>query len=156
MGSDVCIEPLASHPEVLPVLQAWFEAEWPSYYGANGRGNARRDLDRYSKHAGLPFGLVAFHEGSVCGVAALKPDSICTHTHLSPWAAAGFVRPDLRGRGIGGQLVRALERQAKAMGFGQIYCGTSAAESLLQRSGWHLLERVTHEGEILGIYAKAL
>ena len=89
-------------------------------------------------------------------MAALKPDSICTHTHLSPWAAAGFVRPDLRGRGIGGQLVRALERQAKAMGFGQIYCGTSAAESLLQRSGWHLLERVTHEGEILGIYAKAL
>ena len=150
------IEPLASHPEVLPVLQAWFAWEWPAYYGAAGRGNARRDLHAYANPAGLPFSVVAFREGAVCGVAALKADSIATHAHLSPWAAAGVVRRDLRGRGIGEQLLLALQRQAAAMGFSKIYCGTSTAEGLLQRTGWRLLERVNHEGELLGIYVKAL
>ena len=150
------VEPLASHPEVLPQLQAWFEAEWPSYYGADGPGDARRDLQAYSNPDGLPFGVVAFEQGSVCGVGALKVDSIASHAHLSPWAAAGLVRPGLRGRGIGQQLLLALEAQARVMGFNRIYCGTSTTERLLQRCGWQLLERIVHEGEGFGIYERAL
>lgn len=156
MTTGLRIEPLALHPEVLPVLRAWFESEWPSYYGAAGRGSAQRDLEAYASGAGLPFGVVAFRDNSVCGVAALKADSILSHAHLSPWAAAGVVRRDLRGRGVGHQLVLALEREARAMGFSRIYCGTSTAERLLQRAGWRLLERVVQDGEDLGLYEKAL
>jgi GNAT superfamily N-acetyltransferase len=154
--TGLSIEPLASHPEVLSELQALFEAEWPSYYGVGGPGNAQRDLRAYSNSAGLPFGVVAFIDGSVSGAAVLKADSIASHAHLSPWAAGGLVRRDLRGQGIGHQLVLALEKRAKTMGFDRIYCGTSTAERLLQRSGWQLLERIVHEGEPLGIYEKAL
>jgi GNAT superfamily N-acetyltransferase len=154
--TNLHVEPLASHPEVLPELQAWFEAEWPSYYGANGPGNAQRDLQAYSNSDGLPFGVVALMGGSVCGVAALKVDFIASHNHLSPWAAAGLVRPNLRRRGIGQHLLLALEKQAKALGFNRIYCGTGTAEGLLQRCGWHLLEYIMHEGESLGIYEKAV
>lgn len=150
------IAPLASHPEVLPELQAWFEAEWPSYYGPGGPGNAPQDLRAYANSDGLPFGVVAFLDGCLCGVAALKADSIASRAHLSPWAAAGLVRHDLRGHGIGQQLVAALEQRAKAMGFNRIYCGTSTSGNLLQRSGWQLLERLIHDGENLGIYEKAL
>jgi GNAT superfamily N-acetyltransferase len=150
------IEPLTSHPEALSELQAWFEAEWPSYYGAGGPGDAKRDLRAYSNTVGLPFGLVALFDGSVCGVAVLKADSIASHAHLSPWIAGGLVRPDLRRRGIGQQLVLALEKRAKAMGFDRIYCGTDTAEGLLRRSGWQLSERIVNEGEALGIYEKAL
>lgn len=156
MTGHLHIEPLALHPEVLPALQAWFEAEWPAYYGPGGRADARRDLEAYASLAGLPFGVVAFLDASVCGVAALKEGSIATRAHLSPWAAAGLVRRDLRGQGIGAQLVRALERQAKAMGFSRIYCGTATAENLLRRAGWQLLEHVGHDGEVLGIYEKTL
>ena len=156
MTGHLHVEPLALHPEVLPTLQAWFEAEWPAYYGAGGRASARRDLEAYARLSGLPFGVVAFHDTAVCGVAALKEESIASHAHLSPWAAAGLVCRDLRGQGIGTQLVRALERQAKAMGFSRIYCGTATAENLLQRAGWRLLEHVDHEGEVLGIYEKTL
>ena len=156
MTTDLRIEPLALHREVLPVLQEWFESEWPTYYGAGGRGDAQQDLEAYANQAGLPFGVVAFRDDSVCGVAVLKAASISTHTHLSPWAAGGLVRRDLRGQGIGEQLVLALECEAKVMGFSRIYCGTNTAESLLQRAGWRLLERVDHDGEVLGIYEKAL
>lgn len=150
------IEPLALHPKLIPELEALFELEWPDYYGAAGRGNAREDLQAYANLSGLPFGVVALRDGSVCGVAALKADSIAARTDLSPWAAAGLVRRDLRGQGIGEQLVAALERQAKAMGFRRIYCGTNTAESLLRRTGWRLLERIDHDGEVLAIYDKAL
>lgn len=156
MTTGLRIDPLALHPEVLPVLQRWFELEWPSYYEAGGPGSAQQDLQAYANLDGLPYGVVAFRDGSLCGVAALKAESIASHAHLSPWAAAGVVRRDLRRQGIGQQLVLALERRAETMGFDRIYCGTSTAERLLQRIGWRLLERVEHDGELLSIYEKAL
>ncbi len=156
MASPVTIEPLAAHPEVLPVLEQWFEAEWPSYYGAGGPGSAGQDLRSYANGNGLPVGVVAFRNGETCGVAALKADSIESRRDLSPWAAAGFVKPSERRQGIGSQLLAALEMEARALGFPYIYCGTSTAESLLKRRGWQLLERIVHEGKDLGIYRKAL
>jgi GNAT superfamily N-acetyltransferase len=152
----VTIEPLASHPEVLPVLEQWFETEWPSYYGAGGLGSARLDLQTYSNRSGLPVAVVVFCDGAVCGVMALKASSIASHSHLSPWAAAGLVKASARGHGLGAQLLAAIEREARALGFPYLYSGTSTAETLLRRGGWQLMERINHEGQDLGIYCKAL
>ena len=150
------IEPLAAHPEVLPVLRQWFEMEWPSYYGAGGPGDAERDLDAFAQRGSLPVGVVAFLDGSVCGVAALKSESIPSHRHLSPWASAGLVQPLHRSKGIGLQLLSALEQEARNLGFNCIYCATGTAESLLQRCGWQLIEHIDHDGQNLGLYRKAL
>lgn len=43
---------------------------------------------------------------------------------LYPWMAAMVVVPERRGQGIGSMLVRALMREAKAMGFEQLWFGT--------------------------------
>ena len=154
--SSLSIEPLAAHLEVLPVLRQWFESEWPSHYGAGGPGDAERDLQAFAQCGKLPVGVVAFLDGNVCGVAALKSESIPSHRHLSPWAAAGLVQPVHRGRGIGVLLLAALEQEARDLGFDSIHCATATAESLLQRCGWQLIERVGHDGQDLGIYGKAL
>ncbi len=156
MNHAVSIELLAAHPELIPVLRDWFEAEWPAYYGVNGRGDALRDLQEYAIEGSLPVGVVAMQEGRVCGVGALKATSIPSHAHLSPWAAAGLVHPALRRQGIGALLLAGIEEQARRLGFSRIYCGTSTSETLLQRCGWELLERIDHEGQALGIYSKAL
>lgn len=156
MGTTVTVEPLAAHPEALPLLEEWFKAEWPSYYGCDGPGDARRDLRSFANVESLPVGVVALQDGKVRGVAALKAESIPSHRHLCPWAAAGLVESTLRGHGIGTKLLEALEAQARSLGFSHIYCGTNTAESLLQRCGWQLMERIIHEGQDLGIYGKAL
>lgn len=156
MRKRISIEPLALRPEAIPVLREWFEAEWPEYYGRGGKGSALRDLQGYANRGSLPLGIVALESGTVCGVAALRADSIASHAHLSPWAAAGLVDPSMRGRGIGQLLLGALEQQACELGFHRIYCATGTAQSLLQRRGWRLLENASHEGERLGVYAKAL
>lgn len=156
MLTDLRVELLALHPDQLPLLREWFEAEWPSYYGAGGRGDACIDLHAFSNQGSLPVGVIAFLGDKVCGVAALKAESIASHRHLSPWAAAGLVPAALRGQAIGIQLLGALEQQARMLGFSRIYCGTSTAETLLQRCGWQLMESIVHDGKALGIYSKAL
>jgi GNAT superfamily N-acetyltransferase len=140
MGTHLRISHLADHPDAVPVLKQWFEIAWADYYSREK----------------LPVGLVAFYAGQLCGIAALKPDSISTHTHLSPWAAAGFVVPGFRRRGIGAKLVSALEDVARALGYSTIYCGTSTAIDLLKRQEWQFMERVRYHGEDVSIYQKAL
>jgi GNAT superfamily N-acetyltransferase len=156
MAGAISFEPLAEHRELLPTLKQWFEAEWPTYYGAGGPGDAQRDLSAFANRHSLPVGILALRNQRVCGIAALKAESIATHKHLSPWAAAGFVVPGERGHGIGTGLVAALGREARTLGFRHIYCATGTAESLLRRCGWQFLERIVHDNEPLSIYRKAL
>lgn len=152
----VTVTPLADHPEVLPTLQAWFEAEWPGHYGVDGPGDAAADLSAFARRGELPVGVVAFCEGTLCGVAALKAVSISSHAQLTPWAAAGLVRPDLRGQGIGLQLLSALEDEARALGYASIHCASGTAARLFERAGWRRIDRIEHDGAPLAIYRKAL
>jgi GNAT superfamily N-acetyltransferase len=154
--NEIHIEHLAKHPECVALLRVWFEREWPSYYGAGGVGNAAADLRAYANTDALPVGVVAFCDQQLCGVAALKADSIASRSDLGPWVGAGFVHPPYRRRGIGARLLAGVEDVARGLGYERIYCATSTAVSLLERNAWHLMEHVTHDGERVAIYEKAL
>jgi GNAT superfamily N-acetyltransferase len=156
MRTRLRIAHLADHPEAIPVMRRWFEVEWAAYYGPGGPGDAEQDLWAYASRGKLSVGLIAWYDDALCGIAALKAHSLSTHTHLSPWAAAGFVLPPFRGRGIGSSLVGALTEVARGFGYSTMYCATSTAMGLLERDGWQLMERVTYEGEAVSIYQKAL
>ncbi|MCA9424632.1 MAG: GNAT family N-acetyltransferase [Candidatus Omnitrophica bacterium] len=147
---------LADHPEAIPILKEHLESEWDGWYGPNGPGDAETDLLSFSNRDRLPIGLLALLNHEVVGLAALKPESIDTHNHLSPWAAAGWVVPELRGQGIGGMLLQVLENLAKDLGYSSIYCGTSTATGLLERNGWERLETVPYHGEQVSIFRKVL
>ena len=156
MAPSITIAPLARHQEHLPLLASWFLQQWPAWYGPGGRGNAQADLHSFAEsELVLPVGLIIFRDGVPVGVGALKAESIPTHKNLSPWAAAGFVLPACRGSGIGSLLLEALVRQACALGYSRVYCGTGTAVSLLRRCGWSELERVEHEGEALVVFQKS-
>ena len=149
------ISPLVMHRKLVPLLASWFIEEWPEWYGHGGRGNALADLTAFAtSQSTLPVGFIAFDENSPVGVAALKPESLPTHRHLCPWAAAGLVLPSHRGRGIGAELLGVLVQHAGTLGYQRVYCGTATATSLLRRSGWSELEVIQHEGESMVIFSK--
>jgi len=152
----VVVEPLARHRTLLPLVARWFTSEWPCWYGPGGRGDITRDLEAFAaSEQKLPVGLVVFEHGVPTGAAALKAESVPTHTHLSPWAGAGFVLPEFRGRGIGSALLAELVAKAHALGYRHVYCGTSTSESLLVRAGWSVVELTQHEGKTLTIFSSA-
>lgn len=153
---QITIARFADRTDLLPTLQQWFESEWPRHYGPAGAGDARRDLCAYSNRQGLPIGFVALRGARLCGFAALKDEPIPGYEHLRPWAGAAVVPPALRGQGIGGALLAAIEAEARAQGYARMYCATATSASLLVRSGWPLREQVMHEGQVLGVYEKAL
>lgn len=154
--AEITIVHLGSCPEMLPELATWFKSEWPLWYGPGGRGVAELDLAEFSNKDKLPLGVIALRKGLLCGIAVLKSQSIASHSHLTPWAAAGLVKPSLRGHGIGRLLLTALESEAQLLGYPSIYCATGTSISLLQRAGWQFIESVQNEGETLAIYMKAL
>lgn len=147
---------LADHPEAIPLLRTWFEREWAPYYGPEGPGDAERDLRLCCRRSELPIALVTVSGGRVCGTAALKSTSITTHPHLSPWLAALLVPPEYRRQGIGLQLIAAVEKTARRLGFDCIYAGTNTAESLLVRRGWEFLERSPYFVSDVSIYSKRI
>jgi hypothetical protein len=89
VDESISVELLAAHRDLLPLLQKWFETEWPSYYGPNGPGHAELDLRAFANRGNLPVGVVAFKNGGACGVAALKAESIASHRQLSRLGGCG-------------------------------------------------------------------
>lgn len=146
-------ELLCHRPDLAPLVASWLVAEWPGWYGRGGSGDVARDVASFAASASaLPLGVVVFEGGRPIGFGALKAQSIPSHDHLSPWAAAGRVEPAQRGRGVGAVLLRELVAQAARLGFPAVHCGTSTSAGLLVRAGWRLLETVSHDGRPLGIY----
>ena len=156
MTARITVSRLIAHREVLPLVAEWFRNEWPDWYGPGGPGNVEQDVQSFSNEGSLPLGILAFSDGAPCGAAALKAESIPSHTHLRPWAAAGFVVPGLRGQGIGARLLSALEVEAKALGYSSIYCGTATANTLLQRAQWRVIDSVQLHGKDVSVYEKSL
>jgi GNAT superfamily N-acetyltransferase len=145
--------PLSQAPTLAPQVEAWLLSEWPAWYGPGGAGNLKADVAAFSASSvKLPIGVIALKNQELVAFGALKAESISTHTHLAPWAAAGYVKPELRGNGIGAALLAALVAQARQLGHESVYCGTSTAESLLRRAGWQVVEQVMYAGKPLVIF----
>jgi GNAT superfamily N-acetyltransferase len=153
---DLTTAYLAEHREAIPVLAAWFEAEWPGWYGPGGEGDATTDLSHAASRAALPVGVVGFLDGEMVGVAILKPTSVSGRPDLTPWAAGGLVRASYRRRGVGARLIAALEHTARDLGFPAIYCGTETSASLLERCGWTYMEHSHAGDDLVAVYRKAL
>lgn len=147
---------LADHPEVLPVLEVWFNTEWPDWYGPGGHGDAAQDLLSCCARAALPVGVVGFLGDELIGVGMLKRTSVSGRPDLWPWAAGGLVRAPYRRRGMGAKLLSALEDVARGMGFKTIYCGTATSVSLLERCGWTYLAHSDAHREAVAVYQRTL
>ena len=100
------IELSSDRLEVIPTLTKWYQFEWEPYYGKDGPGNARVDLESRCNRDELPVGLVAIEDNQVLGTAALDLD---VTTNLTPSVVGLLVGPAYRRRGIATALIKAAE-----------------------------------------------
>jgi GNAT superfamily N-acetyltransferase len=147
---------LADVPEAVTVLAEAFSNDGFAHPDDQTLEAVATRLREGAQRAALPVALVAVDDSGVQGTAALRWDSIGSRPALGPWLAALYVMPGCRRRGVGGQLVRAIEDLGRGLGFGTLYAGTHTAESLLRRLAWMEVERLDYAGGPLSIFQRDL
>lgn len=129
---------LWTRPEMLPTAaEAIYETFWRGRPGYSAEYFARR-LREASDPGRIPLCLVALLDGDFVGTASLIENDDETRLSLRPWLAAVLVRRDLRGRGIGSALVRAMLVEARRLGEARLYLGTDSPGFYLKLGAdWH-------------------
>jgi GNAT superfamily N-acetyltransferase len=106
----------------------------------------RRSLETFVSDQTDQVALVARQHGAAIGTCLLVRSEIEPNHRVSPWLAGLFVAPEYRGKGAGAVLVRALEQQARARGFKQLFLYTRTATGFYEKLGWSMVERTFWKG----------
>ena len=136
---NMVIELLSEHIGVIPTLSEWYQSTWEPYYGINGPGDARADLESRCNHDQLPIGLVAIEDNQVLGTAALALD---VTTNLTPSIVGLLVGTAYGRRGIATALLGTAEELAGQLGYRRLYVSTTVLGDLLNRFGWKAMGEV--------------
>lgn len=119
------VDHLSRHPQHVGFVAALV---WREFWAGVPDGMTESDLAAaFGGHA--PPGrvlasLIALEDETPLGCVHLIDNDDQSLPDLYPWLAAMVVVPHRRGQGIGSLLVRSLMREAKAMGFEQLWFGT--------------------------------
>jgi predicted N-acetyltransferase YhbS len=129
----VHIDHLANHPRHLSfVVELVYREFWADVDGGLTRDDLATAFGGKGRPGRVLASLIALEAhtrdhtpGHTClGCVHLIDNDDESRPELHPWLAAMVVVADRRGQGIGSALVRALTREARAMGFEQVWLGT--------------------------------
>jgi len=141
------VRPLRDNPAAVPILAAWFKAEWPDFFASQ---SVEQIADRRFRPAltaeSLPTVLVAEEGGELCGTVALRAEASGRRKDLGPWASGLYVPPPFRGRGLGRFLLETAVAEAGRLGFDSVYGATNRIRDLLLALGWELVGTDEYEG----------
>ncbi len=139
MKGNLRIALLARHREAIPTLVQWYQCQWGPFYGPEGKGDAKHDLESRCNCDRLPLGLIAFDGDMPVGTAALAQD---LSTLLTPSVVGLFVAPAFRRQGIGAALILETARFAKRLNYNRLYLSTMVLDEFLLRNGWQKIDSV--------------
>ncbi len=121
------IADLQQHPQHLDFVAhlVWREF-WADVPGGMSQAELATAFGGLGRPGWVLASLIALDDdGSTpLGCVHLIDNDDSTQTELYPWLAAMVVVSERRGQGIGSMLVRAMAREAKALGFEQLWFGT--------------------------------
>jgi len=130
---------LADHAGFIDILVQWYEREWAPYYGEQGPGDARTDLESRCNHERLPIGFVAIEDDRILGTAALDHDAA---TGMTPSVVGLLVAPEHRRRGVANRLLDFAEGLARELGYDELFMSTTVLGELARRRGWQVQSNV--------------
>ena len=129
---------LADHPEVVPAVAGWLHAEWGHLPGASLE-NRTLQIEAQAQHRAIPCAFVAFDDSRPIGSASLVASDMRSHPDWTPWLAAVYVAPPVRGRGVGSALSLRVAQEAHALGYEKLFLFTPSQQRLYARLGWREL-----------------
>jgi N-acetylglutamate synthase-like GNAT family acetyltransferase len=138
------IRHLPGDPTLVRTISGWHQAEW-------GHLSTRTTEDRIAEFAehgtAVPQTQVAFLDGRPAGTASLLVHDMDILPELTPWLASVYVLPELRRRGIGTRLVKAIAAEAGRLAIPALYLFTEDRAGFYAAMGWETLEERAYHGE---------
>jgi predicted N-acetyltransferase YhbS len=137
------------------------EAAAAYYHSRWGRpGNEAFFLDAIRHSTRGPTGLPRFYLGldevGIVGCCGLIANDFVSRHDLQPWLCGLFVEERARRRGLGGELMRRAEEDARAAGYAAVFL-TTDHDGYYERYGWTRIEDgFEPSGAATRIYRKAL
>lgn len=104
----------------------------------------------------IPRTLVLLVNDEPVGTASLTAQDLDERPDLTPWLAGVFVVPHARGQGFAGQLVAAIEQEARQASTSTLWLYTNTAERIYARAGWRTVEIVQHDGKPFALMRRDL
>jgi N-acetylglutamate synthase-like GNAT family acetyltransferase len=92
----------------------------------------------------------------VASIALCDFDDLEEFRKFKPWVAAFIVREDLRGSGIGGEVLKQVEGKAVTYGIKAIYLWTEGERNFYAKRGYKFLETLTKPGREIDLMHKVL
>jgi GNAT superfamily N-acetyltransferase len=142
---------LADHPELVPLLGAWFYDEWGgSWPSATLEGFIKRLEGRLNRDQ-PPITFLSFYDQEPVGTAALKIREMKTHPQFEYWLGSVYVREDYRRQGIASELIKTVIHKSSTLGIDRLYLYTRRKESLYAKFGWKIIETPKYRGKVVSV-----
>jgi GNAT superfamily N-acetyltransferase len=94
----------------------------------------------------IPQSFVLLVDDEPVGTASITAHDLEERPDLTPWLAGVFVVPKARGQGYAGQLVAAVEEEARRASISTLWLYTNTAERIYARVGWRTVKTILHDG----------
>jgi len=117
---------------------------------------SRDSLRAWMDGLGYETALLAELDGRPAGSCLFVREEIDAKHDLTPWLAALYVAPELRGRAIGSALVRAIEQHARDMKCARLHVYTVTAQFFYARLGWVARDNFMWHGEPMTLMTRDL
>lgn len=150
------IEYLADHSELIPTLAKWFFEQWGYLRPESTLEDFTDSLRAHLNRDEMPISFVALDGATVLGSASLRRHEMNTRMDLSPWLSSVYVTAEHRRRGIGTELVAAVEEKARELGFDTLYLWTPDKEHYYIGLGWKVIDRTEYRHENAVVMQKRL
>ena len=127
-------------PEHVGAVAAWVHREWWARTTVS-LGEIAAWVQNCVVSNGFPGVLVAVSNRAAIGSVFLHATEAEDRPAFTPYLGALYVEPSARGQGVGRALVRAIERHAAGLGFGQLYLNAIPDRTpFYQGLGWSVIE----------------
>jgi GNAT superfamily N-acetyltransferase len=147
VATEVEVESLADHIELVDLISHWHWKEWGVEEIAGSEAEWRDALQSRAARVGFPFTLVAFVARAPVGSVSVCWDDVdIDFAEHGPWISGMYVHPSARDFGVGRRLLAAAESRCRQEGVRELWLHTNEAQRFYERCGWTTVRAKTPLG----------
>ena len=170
MDNSIRLLPISEVPQFADQTLAWslklwgsgkeeFSAQdWHNFY-ANTQRSDYKNWDPNGIDQELLFLAIRDKAGVdevVASIGLCDFDDFEELRMYRPWIVAFVVREDLRGTGIGTQILNLMEKKVREYGVSLVYLWTEGEKSFYQKRGYRLIKQLFKYDRVIDVMSKQL